>query len=192
MHDFLAERVKKELLVAFRHHGRRFLTLSRGRQDRVVSSSAKLSYLGTSGRALWTNESADAPAGLPPLLMSRDGVRWKNTNKRQPFFAPRGPGHWDAHMVTMSSAPIEVGDELWFFYGGSNSRHDWWLMGGFGEEVDHPEARDPSGVEFGLGLATLRKEGFAGLFANRVREGLEALGLPLVQLDIDGNPLPQG
>jgi len=62
------------------------------------------------------------------LLMSRDGVRWKNTNKHQPFFAPRGPGHWDAHMVTMVSPPIEVGDELWFFYGGSNSRHDWWLM----------------------------------------------------------------
>jgi len=105
------------------------------------------------------------------LLTSRDMVRWKNTNKRQPFFYPRGEGHWDARMVCMCSAPIEVGDELWFFYGGANSRHDWWFMGAFGEEVDHEEARDPSGVQFGLGLATLRREGFAGLFANRAREG---------------------
>jgi len=129
------------------------------------------------------------------LLMSRDGVRWTNTNQRQPFFAPRGAGYWDARMVTMSSAPIEVGDELWFFYGGSNSRHDWWLMGGFGEKVNHPEAQDPSGVEFGLGLATMRKEGFAGLFANGVREGLvvtQPLRSSGARLLINGKCAPGG
>lgn len=129
------------------------------------------------------------------LLMSRDGIRWQPTAKRQSFFTPRGDGHWDAHMTTMPSAPIEVGDELWFFYGGSNSRHDWWLMEAFGEQVNHPEARHPENVAFCLGLATLRKEGFAGLFANEVREGtvvtrpLRSMGTKLV---INGKCAPGG
>ncbi len=57
----------------FAWHWEKTEVLRRGRQDSLVSSSSKLSYLGTTGRVLWTSESADAPAGLPPLLMSRDG-----------------------------------------------------------------------------------------------------------------------
>ncbi len=57
----------------FAWHWEKTEVLRRGRQDSLVSSSSKLSYLGTAGRVLWTNESADAPSGLPPLLMSRDG-----------------------------------------------------------------------------------------------------------------------
>lgn len=57
----------------FAWHWEKTESLRRGRQDSVVSSSSKLSYLGTAGSALWTSESADAPPGIPPLLMSRDG-----------------------------------------------------------------------------------------------------------------------
>jgi len=119
------------------------------------------------------------------LLMSRDGIRWSRTAKRQPFLAPRGEGYWDAHMVSMVSAPIEVGGELWFYHGGTNYHHDWWLTGPR-EHLDHPEARHPEGSRYCLGLATLRKEGFASLFANRLREGivvtrpLESSGTKLV------------
>lgn len=108
------------------------------------------------------------------LLMSRDGVRWKRTNKRRPFLAPRGEGFWDTYMVSLTSVPVEVGNELWFFHGGANYHHDWSLAGAKGEVLDHPEARDPGGSRFGMGVATLRKDGFAGLYAGPLREGLVA------------------
>jgi len=104
------------------------------------------------------------------LLMSRDGVRWKRTMKRRPFLAPRGEGYWDAHMVSITSPPTERGDDLWFFYGGTNYHHDYWLDGP-NENLDHPEAKHPEAARFGLAIATLRKEGYAGLYANRWREG---------------------
>jgi len=105
------------------------------------------------------------------LLVSRDGVRWNRTAKRQPFFAPRGPGFWDAFMVSLVSPPVPVGDELWFFHGGTNYHHDWFFRHA-GEKIDHPEAKNPHDARFCLGLATLRKAGFAGLYANELREGI--------------------
>ena len=105
------------------------------------------------------------------LLISRDGLRWRRTNKRRPFLSPRGPGHYDAHMVALTSPPIEVGDELWFYNGGSECHHDWWLWG-LQEGMDHPEVTDPSLARFNLGLVTLRKDGYAGLYASRYRHGL--------------------
>ena len=104
------------------------------------------------------------------LLMSRDGLRWKPTAKRRPFLAPRGSGHYDTYMTAIVSAPIPVGDELWFYNGGSACHHDWWLWGRR-DGVDHPEAYDPSCAELSLGLVRLRKDGYAGLYANPYREG---------------------
>jgi hypothetical protein len=105
------------------------------------------------------------------LLVSRDGIRWSRTNKRQPFLAPRGDGYWDAHMVSIPCPPIDIGDEHWFFYGGQNYRHDWWLCG-LNEGLDHPEARNPEKASGGLGLASLRRDGYAGLYGGEVREGI--------------------
>ncbi len=104
------------------------------------------------------------------LLISRDGLRWKQTAKRQPFLAPRGKGYRDTHMVALVSAPIEVDDELWFYVGGSACHHDWWLKG-LREGLDHPEAHDPTLARFSLELATLRKDGYASLYANPYRQG---------------------
>ena len=114
------------------------------------------------------------------LLCSRDGVRWQNTNKRQPFLAPRGEGHWDAHMVSITSPPIEVVDELYFFNGGTSAHHDYWLCA-HREDLDLPDADLPENVAFGLGLAVLRKDGYAGLAANRFREGT-LVTRPLISL----------
>ena len=105
------------------------------------------------------------------LLSSRDGIRWTRTMKRQPFLAPRGEGFWDAHMVSITCPPVEVDDELYFFHGGTNSHHDWWLCWK-SEGLDVPESDLPENVAFGLGLATLRKDGYAGLWANKHREGV--------------------
>ena len=103
--------------------------------------------------------------------MSHDGIRWQRTAKRNPFLAPRGASFWDAYMVSLTSPPIPVGDELWFFHGGSGVHHDWWMTG-VREGLDHPEANHPDQAVFGLGLATLRRDGFASLAANSLREGI--------------------
>ena len=104
------------------------------------------------------------------LLFSRDGVRFRPADRANAFFSPRGGAHWDAHMVSMTDVPIEVDDEMWFYHGGTCAHHDWWLAGT--EGIDEPEARDPEQhVKFGLGLARLRKEGFASLDGAKQRDG---------------------
>ena len=103
------------------------------------------------------------------LLQSRDGLNFRPADRGQPFLTPRD-GFWDAHMVSMTSQPIEVGDEWRFYHGGSSSHHDWWM--GPPEGIDEPEAHEPNQhVRFGLGLATLRKEGIASLDGSRQRSG---------------------
>ena len=104
------------------------------------------------------------------LLHSRDGLHFRPADRGNAFLSPRGPGHWDAHMVSVTSPPVEMGDEWWFYHGGTNVHHDWWI--GPPEGIDEPEARDPQAhVHFGLGLATMRKEGIASLDAARQRTG---------------------
>lgn len=104
------------------------------------------------------------------LLVSRDGLRWKRTAKRRPFVSPRGEGHPDAYMAALVSPPIEVNDELWFYSGWAACHHDWWLWGPR-DGLDHPEAKDLSLAKFSLGLMTMRKDGYAGLYANKYRGG---------------------
>ncbi|MBS12058.1 MAG: hypothetical protein CME19_10715 [Gemmatimonadetes bacterium] len=107
------------------------------------------------------------------LLHSRDGLRWRRGIGRRPFLDCRGEGHWDAHMVTIVNPPIEIDDELLFFHSGTDFHHDWWLVGQR-EGIDHPEALDPlgCGAAFGMGVARLRKDGYAGMFANQYRKGI--------------------
>ncbi|MFH0920556.1 MAG: hypothetical protein V1913_09360 [Fibrobacterota bacterium] len=127
------------------------------------------------------------------LLVSRDGLRWKRTNKRQPFLAARGEGYWDGYMQSICSPPIEVGDELWFYAGGSACTHDLWMCRN--EGFVHPEHEDPEKIQLSLGLAKLRKEGFASIDANAYREGivttraLVSLGTKLI---INGRCRPGG
>ena len=105
------------------------------------------------------------------LVYSRDGKTWHHLNKRQPFLAPSADGAWDAYMVTVPSNPLEVGDELWVYHGGSDNHHDWWCTGAR-EGVKSPEATDISLVHYGLGLAKLRLDGFASLDAGYARPGI--------------------
>jgi len=104
------------------------------------------------------------------LLYSHDGVSWRATDNARPFLAPRGHDHWDRHMVCIVSPPVRMGDEWYFYHGGSWSHHDWWWAGPF--ELDHEEARDPaSHVRFGMGVATMRFEGMVSLEAIHPRPG---------------------
>jgi hypothetical protein len=105
------------------------------------------------------------------LVFSHDRKRWRHANNHQPWLPQGAPGEWDQHMVNVSSQIVEVGDELLIFYGGANCHHDYHIWGKR-EGLDHPETRDPSLVRYGLGLARLRKEGFASVGSGAVREGL--------------------
>ena len=105
------------------------------------------------------------------LVYSRDGLRWHHLDRRQPWLAI-SPEQWDAYMVSISTPPIAVEDELYVFYGGADHRHDWWIMG-LKEGLDTPEA-DPGlrPANYGLGLAKMRRDGFVSLDAHAVREGV--------------------
>lgn len=104
------------------------------------------------------------------LLHSDDGVRFTPLNNAQPWLSPRGEGHWDAHMVSLTSPPLRIGDRWHFYHGGTCSHHDWWMSGD--ELPGVPEAEQPTEhVKFGLGLATLRIHGFASIEARWPRAG---------------------
>ena len=104
------------------------------------------------------------------LVFSRDRKNWRRANKRQPWLERGVAGSWDQGMVASSSPILEVGDELFFYYGGSFCHHDYWIWGPR-EQMDHPEIPAPSLVRFGLGLGRLRKDGFVSFDAGPVREG---------------------
>ncbi|MDP7579097.1 MAG: hypothetical protein QGF12_06135 [SAR202 cluster bacterium] len=105
------------------------------------------------------------------LAYSRNGLTWQRAGQRQPFLHRGSPGDWDEMMSCVPTIPIVVGDELNIYYGGSNSHHDWWVVG-TREGLDVPEAKDISIVQHGIGLAKLRVDGFVSLRTGPVREGL--------------------
>jgi len=72
------------------------------------------------------------------LLASRDGLRFTPTDRATPFLAPAVPAIWDAHMVSMTSQPVEIGDEWFFYHGGTKTHHDWWMCPE--ENLDEPES----------------------------------------------------
>ena len=105
------------------------------------------------------------------LVYSRDGLRWYHMDRRKPWLAT-SPGNWDEFMVNISSPPVQVDDELYVFHGGANNHHDWWIMG-LHEGLDAPEVSPPlKNVNYGLGLAKMRLDGFVSVDAHKMREGV--------------------
>jgi len=105
------------------------------------------------------------------LVYTRNGKIWHHLNKRQPFLNPAGDGTWDAYYAGISSPPVEVGDELYIYYGGACNHHDWWITGAR-EGLNVPEATDINKVAYALGLAKLRLDGFCSLAAGPARRGI--------------------
>ncbi len=87
------------------------------------------------------------------LAWSWDLINWTRPIPRQPLI-PRGTGNedWDRGMIVTARAPIVVGDELWFYYGGTDKVHD--------------ESRATAAI----GLATLRLDGFCSLSTRDVTQ----------------------
>ena len=50
------------------------------------------------------------------LASSRDGVSWERVGGRKIFIPNGPPGSIDAGQIFLALAPVEMGDELWFYY----------------------------------------------------------------------------
>ncbi len=77
------------------------------------------------------------------IAWSRDGWDFQRLPRHEQFIVLGPEGAWDHSMVVATARWAEVGDEWWFYYAGFDLPHD-----------------DPKGRKGGIGLATVRKEGF--------------------------------
>jgi len=81
------------------------------------------------------------------LVSSHDGVSWtRQESPRTPILPTGGPGTWDCGMIFTTNHPLVEGDRIRLYYGGFDVTHG-------------PDGRAA------VGLATLRKDGFASLDA---------------------------
>lgn len=86
------------------------------------------------------------------LVSSHDGVNWIREEGNRPPILPLGTnGAWDSCMVFTARAPVVDGDTVKVWYGGFDQMHD------YNYAITHGA----------IGLATLRKDGFASLDAGR-------------------------
>ena len=97
----------------------------------------------------------------PELASSRDGIRWRRLGDRQPFVPLGEPGSWDEGMIGTGKGILEVGDELWIYYGGWHEDHG----------ISRPHRRMDTDREAqqkaaAIGLARLRRDGFISLDAH--------------------------
>lgn len=93
------------------------------------------------------------------LIWSRDGEQWQRAFDRTPIL-PNGVDErdWDMGCHAMfTNPPIQMGDELWFYYGSQWKRH------GGGQVKRHSPLFTGSGTAFGR--AKLRLDGFVSLDA---------------------------
>ncbi len=128
------------------------------------------------------------------LVTSRDGVHWsRQEGDRTPILPLGPPGTWDTGQLYTARAPIIVNDAVWIYYGGCDKEH----------------GQPTKTINCAIGLATLRKDGFASLDAGPVAGSLTTRTLAGVSgplrvnyvttgggwlkvevLDGDGNALP--
>jgi hypothetical protein len=83
------------------------------------------------------------------LAASRDGWKWSRLCDRGTFLPFSARGDWDRHQVTVAAPPMQVADQLWFYYGGRSRR-----LGNYSGPDNGPDWG-------GVGLASIRVDGFA-------------------------------
>lgn len=117
----------------------------------------------------------DSPCTMDTqLAWSWDLINWTRPPARQAFI-PRGqPGAFDDDGIYTARAPVQMGDELWFYYGGFDRPHN-----------------DPEPVGQ-IGVATLRLDGFCSMQAGRSEGSLisrrERLQVPRVTINARTGP----
>ena len=89
------------------------------------------------------------------IAHSRDGKNWKR--EKELVLPCGGIGEWDRFNQCASTRSLQVGDELWVYYSGRLYRH--------GEYHRYTELKDTGPYHIGIGLATLRLDGWCSLQA---------------------------
>jgi hypothetical protein len=90
-----------------------------------------------------------------PTFLTRDKSSFVYPDPNRQPFIPGGPaGAWDyGNLDTVSTGPIRSGDRLLFYYGGRRFDHSGRT----------PDGRAGKGKDGGVGLATLRLDGFVSV-----------------------------
>jgi hypothetical protein len=119
------------------------------------------------------------------LTAARDRYQWQRVAERKPIIPFGAPGEWDCGMVTTANAPLIVDDQIRIYYGGYALSHEskYYLA----EHRPELERRIRSGemrVPTGIGLATLRLDGWASLDAGEIEGSLQTR-----ELIFDGSEL---
>jgi hypothetical protein len=96
------------------------------------------------------------------LATSRDGINWNRAPDRRPFIRNGIQGTFWSRQIYPSGDIIEVGDELWFYFGAS--------------ALGHGAVMSPD--DGGIGRAVLRRDGFISADADYT--GGELITWPLV------------
>jgi len=92
--------------------------------------------------------------GAVQLAFSRDGLNWHRPSDRQVFLPlSKRPGDFDWGGIYPYQAPLVVGDEIRIYYNGVGPDHN------------HESPSGVAGFRNGVGLATLRLDGFASMTA---------------------------
>ena len=108
------------------------------------------------------------------LAWSPDGRTWQRVEPRQPVLPLGGEGAWDSHwVVPANNAPLAAGDRLRILYMAARTKH--------GSKARH---------RTGLGLASIRKDGWVSLEAGRTEGTLVTAILPLqkpMELELNVN-----
>lgn len=94
------------------------------------------------------------------LLTSRDGLRWERIADRAPVL-PVGPlGAWDGGMIKIPTQPVIDDGQIKLIYSAGFYSHGYGRGG-------YPTRGSDGDKQTGLGLATMRKDGWASLDAGR-------------------------
>ena len=118
------------------------------------------------------------------LIASRDGVNFVHVFPQRPVIELGKPGSWDAGWIAPTNVPVQVGEELWYYYSGCAQ----WI-GPWGSFLASPMA---------TGLATIRRDGFVSLGAETGRAGGSFTSIPLqpgagdVSLEVSADGLGGG
>jgi len=121
------------------------------------------------------------------LAVTRDLERWERPF-RTPVIAPGGPNEWDCGMILTASQALDVGDEVWMYYGGTNYTH--------GAPILYGDRLDERGTTYtgSIGLAVWQRDRFVS--ADASSDGGTLTTVPLKfsgdYLEINGRTQPGG
>jgi hypothetical protein len=117
----------------------------------------------------------DALQRMPQqLIASRDGRNFVHVFDGRGVIELGKPGEWDAGWTSPVNVPIEVGDEIWYYYSGNAAP-----IGFLTDFVYTP---------MGTGLATIRRDGFVSLDLAAGRSAGSVTSIPF-RADAGGRPL---